>query len=87
LEPVRQEVESVFNFGIQVEFSAEPDGAGTVIRQVAQFEPHGWAGFVYWYLLWPIHAVMFREMLRRIAVAARRAEPARVESYAAPAGK
>ena len=42
----------------------------TVLRQIAQFEPHGLAGLLYWYLLWPIHEVMFRGMLRRLAAAA-----------------
>ena len=53
-----------------LEFRAEPDGAFTVIRQLAQFEPRGLIGILYWYLLSPIHEVMFRGMLRRIAAAA-----------------
>ncbi|MDP8980088.1 MAG: SDR family oxidoreductase [Acidobacteriota bacterium] len=53
-----------------LEFTVEPEGAFTVIRQIAQFEPKGLAGLLYWYLLHPIHAVMFRGMLRRIAAAA-----------------
>jgi uncharacterized protein YbjT (DUF2867 family) len=54
-----------------LEFRAEPDGPGTYIRQIALFEPHGFGGLVYWYLLWPVHEIMFRGMLRRIAAAAR----------------
>jgi uncharacterized protein YbjT (DUF2867 family) len=53
-----------------LEFRAEPEGSGTLLRQTAQFEPRGPAGLLYWYLLWPIHVVMFRLMLRRIAAAA-----------------
>src|SRR5579871_6162861 len=53
-----------------LEFRAEPDRESTVLRQGAYFEPHGLGGLVYWYLLWPIHEVMFRGMLRRIAAAA-----------------
>jgi uncharacterized protein YbjT (DUF2867 family) len=53
-----------------LEFRAEPDGSSTVIRQLALFEPYGPAGLLYWYVLWPIHQVMFRGMLRRIAAAA-----------------
>ena len=53
-----------------LDFTAEADGASTVLRQVAQFEPAGLLGLLYWYLLWPVHAVIFRTMLRRIAVAA-----------------
>jgi uncharacterized protein YbjT (DUF2867 family) len=53
-----------------LEFRAEPDGDCTRLRQIAQFEPRGLAGRLYWYLLWPLHEVMFRGMLRRIAAAA-----------------
>lgn len=53
-----------------LEFRVEPDGPTTVIRQIAQFEPRGLGGLLYWYLLWPVHEVMFRGMLRRIAAAA-----------------
>jgi len=58
-----------------LEFRAEPDGNATVISQIAQFEPQGLAGVLYWYLLSPIHVLMFRGMLRRIAAAALRARP------------
>jgi len=53
-----------------LEFRAEGKGRSTVLRQIAYFEPHGVGGLLYWYLLWPIHEVMFRGMLRRIAAAA-----------------
>ena len=50
-----------------LEFRAEPRGGSTLIRQLAQFEPRGLTGLLYWYLLSPVHALMFRGMLRRIA--------------------
>jgi uncharacterized protein YbjT (DUF2867 family) len=53
-----------------LEFRAEPEGASTVITQLAEFEPRGLFGILYWYLLSPIHEVMFRGMLGRIARAA-----------------
>src|SRR4051794_30814805 len=53
-----------------LEFRAEAKGRFTVLRQIASFEPHGLIGLLYWYLLWPIHEVMFRGMLRRIGGAA-----------------
>jgi hypothetical protein len=53
-----------------LEFRAEPEGASTVITQLAEFEPRGLFGILYWHLLSPIHEVMFRGMLRRIAAAA-----------------
>ena len=58
-----------------LEFRVEPDGASTLITQLAQFEPQGLAGLLYWYLLFPIHELMFRGMLRQIAAAALRAGP------------
>ena len=53
-----------------LEFRVEPDGTSTVIRQIAQFEPRGLTGMLYWYLLSPVHEIVFRGMLRRIASAA-----------------
>lgn len=53
-----------------LEFRAEPDGPSTVLRQTAQFEPRGLTGLLYWYALWPLHEVMFRGMLRRLATVA-----------------
>jgi Protein of unknown function (DUF2867) len=53
-----------------LEFRAEAKGRCTVLRQIAYFEPNGLGGLLYWYMLWPIHEVMFRGMLRRIAAAA-----------------
>jgi uncharacterized protein YbjT (DUF2867 family) len=55
-----------------LEFRAEPGRDSTVIRQIAYFEPRGLSGLLYWYLLWPVHEMMFRGMLRRIAAAALR---------------
>ena len=57
-----------------LEFRAEPEGASTVLTQLAEFEPRGLFGILYWYLLRPIHEVMFRGMLRGIAAAALRPE-------------
>jgi uncharacterized protein YbjT (DUF2867 family) len=62
-----------------LEFEVEPHAAGSLIRQTATFDPVGLAGRAYWYALYPIHALMFRGMLRRIA--RRAGEPA-----CAPAG-
>jgi uncharacterized protein YbjT (DUF2867 family) len=53
-----------------LEFRAEAKGRSTILRQIAWFEPHGLGGLLYWYLLWPIHELIFRGMLRRIAAAA-----------------
>jgi hypothetical protein len=53
-----------------LEFRAEPEGASTVITQLAEFEPRGLFGILYWYVLTPIHEIVFRGMLHRIAAAA-----------------
>ena len=57
-----------------LEFRAEPEGASTVLTQLAEFEPRGLFGILYWYLLSPLHEVMFRGMLRRIGASASRPE-------------
>jgi uncharacterized protein YbjT (DUF2867 family) len=62
-----------------LEFEVEPHPDGSVIRQTATFDPVGLAGRAYWYALYPVHALMFRGMLRRLA---RRAG----EQTCAPAG-
>ena len=61
-----------------LEFRVEAEGGGSVIRQIAQFEPRGLGGVLYWYLLAPIHELMFKGMLRRIAAAAVRTQAAPV---------
>jgi uncharacterized protein YbjT (DUF2867 family) len=53
-----------------LEFQLEPAGAGARITQTAMFDPHGLAGLVYWYGVWPLHQLVFAQMLRGIARAA-----------------
>ena len=50
-----------------LEFTVADDGAGSVIRQTAVFEPRGVAGFAYWYSVWPLHQLVFAGMLRGMA--------------------
>jgi uncharacterized protein YbjT (DUF2867 family) len=51
-----------------LKFEVTPDGASqSAIRQTAIFDPVGLGGRLYWYVLYPLHAVIFRGMLRRIA--------------------
>jgi uncharacterized protein YbjT (DUF2867 family) len=56
-----------------LQFEAKPDNGGSILTQTAVFDPTGLAGVAYWYALFPIHAAMFRRMLRNVARAARRA--------------
>lgn len=62
-----------------LEFEVEPGEAGrSVIRQTAVFDPVGLAGLLYWYGIYPLHALIFRGMLRGVA--------RRVESEVVDAG-
>jgi uncharacterized protein YbjT (DUF2867 family) len=48
----------------------QPDGK-TLLTQTAYFAPRGLAGFLYWYLLYPIHGFIFNGMIRKVAARAR----------------
>ena len=51
-----------------LEFEVTPVGATRAqIRQTATFDPRGLLGRAYWYVSFPLHAIMFRGMLARIA--------------------
>jgi hypothetical protein len=58
-----------------LDFEIEPHAAGSAIRQTAIFDPVGLAGRAYWYALYPLHQLVFRDMLRGIARAATREDP------------
>ena len=58
-----------------LQFEVEPSNTGSTIRQTAIFDPVGLFGLAYWYTLYPLHALVFRGMLRQIAQAARRLTP------------
>jgi hypothetical protein len=49
-----------------LQFEVEPAGSGSVLRQTAIFDPAGIMGQIYWYVLYPIHKIMFAGMLKRI---------------------
>ncbi|MEM6691181.1 MAG: SDR family oxidoreductase [Planctomycetota bacterium] len=54
-----------------LEYEVCPEGENTcVIRQTAEFDPIGLIGLVYWYSIWPLHQLIFANMLKRIAEAA-----------------
>ena len=51
-----------------LEFKAEPPAGGqTMLTQTAFFEPKGLLGLLYWYALYPIHALIFSGLIRRVA--------------------
>ena len=55
---------------LQFEATSMP-GGGALLVQTAFFEPHGFFGLLYWYVLYPIHEFFFAGMSQAIA---RRAE-------------
>ena len=50
-----------------LEFEVVPAGDGAFIHQTAVFEPAGLSGLLYWYVLLPVHALIFGGLLRAIA--------------------
>jgi uncharacterized protein YbjT (DUF2867 family) len=63
-----------------LEFEAHPrDDGQTDLTQTAIFEPKGLAGLAYWYLLYPMHALIFVGMIRRIARSASEREQSKDE--------
>jgi uncharacterized protein YbjT (DUF2867 family) len=55
-----------------LQFDVVPDAGGASVHQTAVFDPAGLSGLLYWYLLTPVHALVFRGMLRAIAQRATR---------------
>jgi hypothetical protein len=49
-----------------LQFEVKKEQCGSRIRQTAIFDPIGLFGLFYWYLLYPLHALIFRRMLRTI---------------------
>jgi hypothetical protein len=62
-------------------FEALPRGAGqTLLTQTAYLAPKGLSGLAYWYGLYPVHGLIFGNMIRAIgerakACAGQRSEP------------
>ncbi len=50
-----------------LQYEVRPDGTGSMLIQTAFFEPKGIPGLLYWYLLYPIHALIFSGMARALA--------------------
>jgi len=53
-----------------LEFEVTGEGATSMIRQTAIFDPVGLTGRAYWYALFPLHELVFGGMLRELARAA-----------------
>ena len=65
-----------------LQFEAIPDGDGTRLVQTAFFAPTGFLGWLYWYSIYPLHALIFSDMVEAIVRDAR--ELAEVQADAAP---
>jgi len=51
-----------------LQFRAEPiDGGRSQLLQTAFFAPKGLFGLVYWYVLYPIHNLIFSGLVRKLA--------------------
>jgi uncharacterized protein YbjT (DUF2867 family) len=59
----------VATLGFDVDPAPAP-GAGTRLLMTARFRPHGLLGIAYWYSVLPLHAIVFRGMLRGLVRAA-----------------
>lgn len=59
---------------LEFEVTPKEGGQGSVVRQTAVFDPVGLAGIAYWYVLFPLHQLVFAGMLRGICAAASRTE-------------
>jgi len=53
-------------------FEVEPNGKGSIIHQTVEYDPIGLGGILYWYLVYPLHLMIFSGMIRNIARAAER---------------
>jgi uncharacterized protein YbjT (DUF2867 family) len=54
-----------------LEFEVEGEAEHVTIRQTAIFDPIGLLGLAYWYLVYPLHQLVFAGMLQGIAKASR----------------
>jgi len=50
-----------------LQFETCPNSNGTTLYQTAIFDPRGLFGLCYWYALYPLHRIIFRQMLKNIA--------------------
>lgn len=52
-----------------LEFEVNGSDGGSTITQTAIFDPYGFWGHLYWYLVYPLHILVFAGMLRGVAKA------------------
>ena len=68
-----------------LEFLVSPQPSGrTLVRCCAWFEPHGLLGELYWWVLYPVHILIFRGMVQAMCRKAARSVPIQ-PAYTGPA--
>jgi len=71
-----------------LEFEVEPiNDQRSRLTQTARFKPRGLFGILYWYLVLPLHGIVFHRMLRGIASAAEAMEQRALENPAVLAAR
>jgi hypothetical protein len=50
-----------------LQFEAIPEGDGTRLVQTAYFAPTGFSGWVYWYGIYPLHSLIFSDLVEAVA--------------------
>ena len=50
-----------------LQYEVTPTAAGSLLVQTAFFEPKGLPGLAYWYVLYPVHGLIFRGTVRALA--------------------
>ena len=59
-----------------LQFEARPEADGrTLLLQTAFFDPKGLPGLLYWYVLYPVHSLIFSGLIRKISERAGLFEP------------
>ena len=53
-----------------LQFEVRATQGSTLLAQTAIFAPKGLAGLLYWYALYPVHALIFSGLVRRLAARA-----------------
>jgi hypothetical protein len=64
-----------------LEFEVQPVAGGVTLRQTATFDPVGLSGLAYWYVLFPVHEVVFRGMIRNLGRAAVAAADTKTDNH------
>jgi uncharacterized protein YbjT (DUF2867 family) len=72
---LRLEAEMKLPGKARLEFEVIPSKSGSLIKLTALFDPKGVFGRFYWYFVLPLHKLVFRGMLKRIAACAEVDQP------------